>query len=309
MKVTVLRGGPSSEREISLVSGKAVADALRAAGHTVFESDVSPTDLSFLDTPCDVVFPVLHGQFGESGELQLILERRGVPFVGSGSEASHTGMDKAATKRRLESCNIATPGWKLIDLDDPAALDLAARVGVPCVVKSLRGGSSIDVFLCKRDEDVAAACQKLSVDMGEVLVEQMVVGTEITVGILEERALPAIRIDTGGGWFDFNSKYAAGGARHCLDTGLADQVVEQATDMALRTHRAVGCRDLSRVDIIVDQADKPWVLEINTMPGFTPRSLLPEAAGKVGYDFPKLCDLLARRAFARGADLPRQAVA
>src|SRR5213083_2009448 len=143
MKVTVLYGGPSAEREVSLVSGKAVIDGLRSMGHEVFPSDVSPTDLKGLDHPCDVIFPVLHGQFGESGELQEILEARGLPFVGSGSKASRLGMDKVATKEAWQRAGLPTPAWRVI-----AAGQIGKVPPVPgsCVVKPIDSGSSIDVF-------------------------------------------------------------------------------------------------------------------------------------------------------------------
>src|SRR5581483_237724 len=146
MRVTVLYGGPSAEREVSLVSGKAVIEGLKAAGHEVFGSDVSPTDLSGLERSADVIFPVLHGEFGESGELQEILEQRKLAFVGSGSKASRLGMDKIKTKQAWEQAGLPTPPWRRLDASNPNALE---QVGAPCVVKAISSGSSIDVFVCK----------------------------------------------------------------------------------------------------------------------------------------------------------------
>src|SRR5688500_15972967 len=148
MKVTVLYGGPSAEREVSLVSGKAVIDGLRAMGHDVFPSDVSPTDLFGLDRPCDVVFPVLHGSFGESGELQEILEQRKIPFVGSGSKASRIGIDKVATKKVWEQAELPTPAYEIVTREDKSP----KRIAAPAVVKAFGSGSSIDVFVCKTDD-------------------------------------------------------------------------------------------------------------------------------------------------------------
>src|ERR1700734_713514 len=152
MRVTVLYGGPSAEREVSLVSGKAVIDGLKSMGHEVFASDVSPTDLSGLDHATDVIFPVLHGQFGESGELQEILEQRGLPFVGSGSKASRLGMDKVATKKAWEAAGLPTPKYRVI----PAADRPFPNIDYSCVVKAISSGSSIDVFVCKAPAELPA---------------------------------------------------------------------------------------------------------------------------------------------------------
>src|SRR5580693_7014990 len=151
MKITVLYGGPSSEREVSLVSGRAVIDGLRSMGHEVFASDVSPTDLSGLDHPADVIFPVLHGQFGESGELQEILEQRNLPFVGSGSAASRLGMDKVQTKKAWEKAGLPTPAYRIISRGEPIG-----EIPGSCVVKAISSGSSIDVFVCKAPAELPA---------------------------------------------------------------------------------------------------------------------------------------------------------
>ena len=156
MRVTVLYGGPSAEREVSLVSGKAVIDGLKSMGHEVFASDVSPTDLSGLDHPSDVIFPVLHGQFGESGELQEILEKRGLRFVGSGSKASRLGMDKVATKQAWEAAGLPTPKYRVITAADRPF----PQIDYSCVVKAISSGSSIDVYVCKAPAELPAQEQK-----------------------------------------------------------------------------------------------------------------------------------------------------
>ncbi len=290
MHITVLLGGPSAEREVSLVSGKAVADALRAGGHDVFESDIHPGDLSGLDHPCDVVFPVLHGQFGESGELQEILEARGLPFVGSGSHASRIGMNKVATKELWQSVGLPTPAWQVVSRGDPIVID------APWVVKAIGGGSSIDVYLCKTNDDAKIACEKVLAKYQQALVERYIDGAELTVGILEERALAPIKITTSHAFFDFSAKYVGNDARHEFNVGLPEAIVRQVQELALRAHQAVGCRDLSRVDVMLDRDNQPFLLEINTLPGFTPKSLLPEAAAHAGVDFVTLVDRLAHRA-------------
>jgi D-alanine-D-alanine ligase len=298
MKVTVLFGGPSSEREISLISGQAVIDGLRSVGHDVFPSDVGPDNLSGLDRPADVIFPVLHGQFGESGELQEILERRGLRFVGSGSRASRIGIDKVAAKRVWEGASLPTPDYRVITRADTSAA-AGCPIPAPCVVKAIDSGSSIDVYLCQTQAQADEACAKVLASHGRALVEKMIRGTELTVGILEERALAPIRIVTTRDFYDFEAKYRGNFTEYHFDLNLPAAVVDAVKSLALRAHQTVGARDLSRVDIMLDEAHRPYLLEINTLPGFTPKSLLPKAANHEGIAFGPLVDRLVRRAAAR----------
>ena len=296
MNITVLYGGPSAEREVSLVSGQAVIDGLRAVEHTVFASDVSPLDLSGLDHPADVIFPVLHGQFGENGELQEILERRGLRFVGSGSAASRLAMDKVQTKRAWERSGLPTPAYQVIARSDWPG---AKWVTAPCVVKAIASGSSIDVYVCHTPEDAAKGVEAVLARHEQALVEQFIKGPELTVGLLEEQPLAPIRIVPKRAFFDYEAKYKASDTEHRFDTGLPAAVVERCKDLARQANNIVGARDLARVDIMLDEMHNPYLLEINTLPGFTPRSLLPEAANHAGIDFGRLVDRLVRRAFGR----------
>lgn len=306
MRITVLSGGPSAEREVSLVSGRAVAEGLRSMGHAVFVSDISPDNLTGLDTPADVVFPVLHGQFGESGELQDILEQRGIPFVGSGAAASRLGMNKVATKQAWEAEGLPTPPWQRVSgktQQDAAAALLA--IGTPCVVKAIDSGSSIDVYVCQSERDANAAIDKLLAGHGQLLMEKCIVGPELTVGLLEEKPLAPIRIVPKRGFFDFEAKYKANDTEHRFDTGVPADVIAHCQDLAREANQIVGARDLARVDIMLAEHDgkyKPYLLEINTLPGFTPKSLLPEAAKHAGIDFGPLVDRLAKRAYGRRAN-------
>jgi D-alanine-D-alanine ligase len=300
MKVTVLYGGPSAEREVSLVSGGAVIEGLRAMGHDVFSSDVSPNDLSGLDKPCDVIFPVLHGEFGESGELQEILEKRNLAFVGSGSKASRLGMDKVATKRAWEAAGLPTPRYRVIRRGEPLG-----DVPEACVVKAVASGSSIDVYVCKGAAEgspagARQAIEKVLARHESVLVEQFVEGPELTVGLLEEQPLAPIRIVPKREFFDYEAKYKASDTEHRFDTGLPPAVVERCRDLARKANAVVGAVDLARIDIMLDSAHNPYLLEINTLPGFTPKSLLPEAAHHAGVAFGPLVDRLVRRAKQRG---------
>jgi D-alanine-D-alanine ligase len=297
MKVTVLYGGPSSEREVSLVSGAAVIEGLKQAGHEVFASDVSPANLSGLDRPCDVVFPVLHGEFGEDGQLQSILEERGLKFVGSGSKASSVAIDKVATKQVWQRHGIPTPAFHIADHSDVSS----GSVTGACVVKSIKGGSSIGVHVFKdaTSEECLTCIGTIVAKENSALVEQFVRGREITVGILEEKSLPPIRIVYEQGFFDYDAKYSAGGAKHDFETGLDAGLLATIRSTVEKAHAVLGCRDLSRTDVMIDEAGRYYLLEINTLPGFTPRSLLPEAAAKTGIEFSALVDRLVKRAVAR----------
>ncbi len=302
MKITVLLGGPSDERAVSLVSGAAVAKGLREMGHDVFESDISPTDLSALDRPADVIFPVLHGQFGESGELQEILEARGLPFVGSGSKASHLGINKVNTKKAWEAAKLPTPPYITIRRGDKVP-----ELPGTCVVKAIGSGSSIDVFVCKAPAE-AEAQARAAIDAvlsrhELALVEKFITGPELTVGLLEEKALAPIRIVPKSEFFDYEAKYKRNDTEHRFDTGLPADVIKRCQALAEQANAIVGAKDLARVDIMLDEAAgyQPYLLEINTLPGFTPKSLLPEAAAHAGIAFGPLVDRLAKRAAARGA--------
>ncbi len=240
MKVTVLYGGPSAERAVSLVSGSAVIEGLKSMGHEVFGSDVSPTDLSGLDHPADVIFPVLHGQFGESGELQEILEARGLPFVGSGSAASRLGMDKVATKLAWESAGLPTAEYAVLTTDDRHS-PLLSR---PCVVKAISSGSSIDVYVCKKPQTCEVEAKK-AVDLivakhGRALVEKFIDGIELTVGLLEEQPLAPIRIVPKREFFDYEAKYKASDTEHRFELGLPDDLIRNIRELARHANAVIG---------------------------------------------------------------------
>ncbi len=238
MRITVLLGGPSDEHDISVISGKAVADGLRSMGHDVFESDIGPDNLSALDHPADVIFPVLHGRFGESGELQEILEKRNLPFVGSGSRALRLGMDKVAAKEIWQQAGLPTPRWKVYQRPS------ANGVFAPCVVKPIDSGSSIGVCLCKEADVARTAIAKLVITYGKCLVEQYIKGPELTVGLLEDKALAPIRIISQGEFFDNHAKYYSDATEHRFDTGLPPAVVERCQRLAEHASAALGARDL-----------------------------------------------------------------
>ncbi|HAU37148.1 MAG TPA: D-alanine--D-alanine ligase [Phycisphaerales bacterium] len=303
LDVTVLMGGPSTEREVSLVSGAAVADALARVGHRVTRADISPSDTSALDAPgIDVVFIALHGDFGESGEVQALCEARSLRYIGSGPRASELCMDKAASKQLVRRAGVKTPDWTLVEDFDPPE-DAARRVrelSLPAMLKPVDGGSSVDVTIARdaaaRDKALAALVDKY----GRAMVERFMPGRELTVGILGDRALPVLEIVPDGAFYDFRAKYSdAAATRYVFDHGLPESVCAAVQRAAMESHRALGCRDLSRVDFILDASGAPWFLEINTIPGFTSHSLLPKAAARVGIGFDALCDRLLAMAMAR----------
>jgi D-alanine-D-alanine ligase len=290
LRVTVLAGGPSAEREISLASGGAVADALRRRGHDVFLADVGPDDLHALDHPADVVFPALHGSFGEDGTIQRIMEERGIRFVGSGSEASATAIDKVATKRVAAEIGVPTPAFEVVT---PPAVP---RLPVPVVVKPIAEGSSVGTSIVRDASRLAEAIAAAAKNGGRALVEQFVPGDELTIGFLGSQTLPPIRIKPRRDFYDFAAKYQDQRTEYLFETGFSDALLERAAALSRAVFAALGCRHLSRVDWIVGPDERVWFLEVNTIPGFTSHSLVPKAAAKIGIPFDELVERLVRMA-------------
>jgi D-alanine-D-alanine ligase len=294
--VLVLMGGPDAEREVSLLSGAAVAQALRDCGRfDVIERVVdepSAEDLAALGG--DVVFPVLHGPWGEGGPLQELLETVGRPYVGSRPAAAALAMDKLATKNIVSGAGVRTPCARRLEAGDDCDLAL------PLVLKPIDDGSSVDLEICRSDADVVAARCRLHPARGAVMAETYVTGREITVGIVGSQPLPLIEIVPSAAveFYDYEAKYLRDDTRYDVDPMLSSDLVEQCMNAALAAFKGVGCRDLARVDFILTE-DGPWFLEINTMPGFTTHSLVPMAAATLGLDMPALCGLLADAALDR----------
>lgn len=293
LTVLVLGGGPDAEREVSLRGAEAVARALEEAGHDVVRSDIGPKMETVLDTPADVVFPVLHGRFGEGGPLQRMLEARNLKFVGSGSKAAAVAMDKLASKQIAERYGIPTPTYQQFGTSNPLVLQ------PPLVIKPLAEGSSIGVHICRTPEQVGRAVDETLVDHAYAMAEQFVGGKELTVGIVDKTALSPLWIVPNAEaveYYDMAAKYDRDDTQYLFRTGLPDEVLEDLKDFSMKVYEGIGCRHLSRVDFIVDESNQPWFLEINTMPGFTGHSLLPMAAREGGLEMPALCDRLVRLA-------------
>ena len=292
LNITVLMGGPSSERDVSLNTGMAITESLYRLGHRVSCRDISPQDSACLSLPgIDLVFIALHGTFGEDGQVQALCEAQGLRYIGSPPEASRRAMDKAESKTVFRQIGVPTADWVVVTTENQHKCQKAIEaLGLPVVIKPIDGGSSVDVTIPKtaadRDCDIAATVKQY----GRVMLEQFIRGRELTVGIVGSQALPIIEIIPPGEFYDKRAKYTDCGTKYISEHGLAPALVADIQAKALAAYKALGCRDLSRVDFILDKNDVPYILEINTIPGFTSHSLLPMAARKAGLTFDDLVE-------------------
>ncbi len=287
-KIAVLMGGPGSERLVSLASGAGVAKALREAGAEVFEVDVQGASFE-LPADTTVAFNIIHGTFGEDGQLQEILEKRGVPYTGEGVQGSKLAFDKILSKRRFAERGVATAEFEIVGRDARPTLP------VPYVVKAPRQGSSVGVAIVKQPEAASAALAECRQYDAELLVEKFIAGRELTVGVLGDQALPIIEIRAKERFYDFKNKYpflnpsGGGGADHICPASLETETTRMVQNLALQAHRALDLQVYSRVDVLLSPENEAFVLEINTIPGMTPASLLPEAAAAAGIGYSELC--------------------
>ncbi|ABQ29295.1 D-alanine--D-alanine ligase [Acidiphilium cryptum] len=298
-RVAVLLGGISEEREVSLASGRQVAAALRKAGYDVFEIEVGAdlgAVIAALTPAPDAVFNALHGRFGEDGTIQGVLDYMGIPYTHSGVRASSMAMDKGAAKAVFAAAGLPLAQHRIVPLDELAEADPLPR---PYVIKPVNEGSSVGVFILRegdnRRADIARAWRHGSVAM----TEEYVPGRELTVSVLEDRALAVTEIRAEG-FYDYTAKYAAGASRHEIPADVPPSVSARARDVAVAAHRALGCRGATRSDFRYDdETDRLVLLEVNTQPGMTPTSLLPEQAAHCGIDFPALCAWMVENAACR----------
>lgn len=345
MKIVVLAGGLSTERDVSLMSGAGICKALRENGHQAILVDLFlgleevPEDLAELfDAPdglcpdaqiqvqapdieavrrsrkdrsarlfgphvlelcqlADVVFLGLHGQDGEDGRVQATLDLFGVPYTGSGYLASGLAMDKAMSKRLMDAAGIPTPKWRLLRYDAADVDRLAQELPMPCVIKTTAGGSSLGVFLPEDRVDL----RKVLVDVldfkGEVLLEERIFGREMTVAVLGDRALPAVEILPAEKGFDYVAKYQNGGARELCPAPITEAEQQEMGELALKLHHTLGLEVYSRTDFILDEVGRPWCLEVNSLPGMTPNSLVPKEARAVGMTYNQLCEEIVQRSY------------
>jgi len=297
-RVAVLCGGESHEREISLQSGSAVASALRDRGHEVVCLDPAltpPEAAHFHDI--DVAFLALHGRMGEDGQIQGVLDRMNVIYTGSGAESSRLAFSKSASKERLFQRGVPTPPYVLVhQSDDPTrTIELALRIGFPLVVKHDGQGSSLGVSIVKSADALPEALRNCFRYDVYGLLEQAIPGTEWTVGLLDDEPLPLIQIETPREFFDFAAKYEDDATVCRFDFAVPGHVASSIIEAGLSAAKAVDTRGLARVDIRLDERGRPWVLEINTIPGFTEHSLVPKAAARAGVSLGELCERTIER--------------
>jgi D-alanine-D-alanine ligase len=332
MKIAVIFGGKSAERDVSVASGAQVVNALKGCGHTVIAVDtamgiLSPAEAEGLlasdirsvppgaDTlavirsgmsafvtsselaDCDVLFLALHGGIGEDGTIQAVLDMAGVPYTGSRHMASVYAMDKDVSKRIVVSAGIPTPDWLMAPV---TADEVAAKTGYPVVVKPNKQGSTIGLTVVDAPAHFEAAVNEASHHDNEVMIEAFIPGRELTVGILEDRALAVGEIiPRNSGIFDYESKYQEGGAEEIFPADLSDRITGAVQDLGLRAHRALKLADYSRIDFRLDPEGRLWFLEANSLPGMTVGSLLPKSAAACGIAFPDLCERICRLAVRR----------
>ena len=286
-RVAVLMGGWSAEREVSLVSGRAVLEGLRARGVDAHAVDMGRDVLRVLaDGGYDRVFNVVHGRGGEDGELQGLLEIAGIPYTGSGVLGSALAMDKYRSKLVWQALDLPTPAFRLIASESD--LEAAAALGFPLMVKAALEGSSIGVYRVEDAAGLRDAWQRAAACDSHVMAEACIQGEEYTASILGGRPLPLIRLETPHVFYDYEAKYQADDTRYLIPCGLAEAEEQRLQALCLRAFEALGASGWGRVDLMRDGEGNPWLIEVNTVPGMTDHSLVPMAARAVGMDFPDL---------------------
>jgi len=328
VRIAVLFGGDSMERDVSIASASQVVGALRSRGHEVIAVDSGrgrltadeerrlfagridklppvksavaglPTVVSAPDlADVDLVFLALHGGSGEDGSVQALLDLAGIPYTGSGRLGSAVGWDKDVAKRLFLAAGVPTPEWLMA----PQPVDIIAqRIGFPLIVKPNGQGSTVGLTLVQSQKELAEALDLAATFDEDVMIERYIPGRELTVGILEDRALAVGEIiPKTGPIFDYAAKYQVGGAEEIFPADITPEQTARAQDLALRVHRALKLDVYSRVDFRMDPDGGLWCLEVNTLPGLTSGSLLPRAAAAVGISFPELCERICRGALAR----------
>lgn len=304
-KIVVVMGGTSSEAEVSRRTGAAIYNALVEKGYNAVKMELNPS--TFADDiqkekPA-IVFNALHGKFGEDGLLQGTLDMLNIPYTGSGVLAAALTMDKGATKRFLAAENIRTPKGKIyyrFQNNHGLSYEILNEFKLPCVVKATNQGSSIGVYIVEKSDDLTSAideCFKLS---NTILIEEFIDGMEVTVALWgnDEKvdAFPIIEITTLSGKYDYNSKYTVGASSHIIPARISEEVANEVVDLAKKTFHITGCSGVARVDFMLSKDNKPYVIEVNSVPGMTETSLVPDAARAMGVEFPDLCEKILEMA-------------
>ena len=298
-KIAVVMGGPSAEREVSLNTGRAILTALQEKGYQAVGIDLDPRRLveQLEQEKIEIVFNAIHGLYGEDGLLQGTLEMLGIPYTGSGVLASAMAMDKTVSKRLFLSAGIPTPRSRLYNKQtaglDATVTEIQEQFGVPVVIKAAAQGSSIGVMIVEELAGIKAAVAEAFTYSGHIVVEEFIQGKELTVSILgseQPKALPIIEIVPQSGRYDYTSKYTKGATEYIVPARLEAGVAEHIQHVALDAYKLLGCRGIGRVDVMLDADNRPYVLEINTIPGMTATSLVPKAAAATGLSFADLCE-------------------
>jgi len=303
LTITVMLGGPSAEREVSLRSGAGVASALRARGHRVFELDPVQPDWR-LPEGTEVVFLALHGAYGEDGTVQSVLDRLGVPYTGCDAEASRIGFDKVESKRRFVAAGVPTARYEVVDRPDAPWPE---GWSPPVIVKPARQGSSLGLQCVEREADWPAALAAAWQYDNRLLVEEKIVGREVTVGLLGDQVLPISEVRVRTGLYDYRTKYTPGAAEYLCPAPFEETVADRIRRAARAAFAAIGGRDYGRVDLMVRPDGSPVVLEVNTLPGMTPTSALPRAARAAGISYEELCERMVALAWQRARASARTA--
>jgi D-alanine-D-alanine ligase len=307
MKLAVLRGGKSAEREVSLRSGAQVTKALRGLGHEVTEVDLDTNTWDTLrDGGFECIFNALHGRLGEDGTVQGMFELLGLPYTGSGVLASALCMDKSRAGKVMAGAGLKVPEFEELEIKEGVAAEVVERLvsqfGLPLVIKPAREGSTIGLTIARNADDVASGLVLAGRYDRRVLAQRFATGTEVTIGVLatpEMQVLPTLEIVSENPVYDFDAKYTAGKSHHIIPARIPEAARAAASDAAARAFTELGCSGMARVDIIVDASGTPWLLEVNTVPGLTELSLLPDAARAAGISFEQLCERLITHAVGR----------
>ena len=294
-------GGIGSERDISIQSGTCVAEALREAGFEVVTADVRPDNLDILeDNSIDVFFPALHGEFGEDGQLQQILEDKSLLYTGSGPTASKLAFDKMASKKLFAEAGVATPA--AIEFSDETDIEQLEKrlqyLADEYVVKPIRQGSSVGVRIIANRQEAIEAAQETFDEFGDCMIEKFIPDKEITVSVLEDGALPIVEIRSQTGFYDYEAKYIDEQTEYLFDTIRDPALTAKIEQAAMDCFYVLGCRHFARVDFMLSDEGNAYALEVNTIPGFTTHSLLPKAAAKAGLTMSNLCSKIVEAAYS-----------
>lgn len=298
--IAVLKGGPGSERPVSLATAAGVTKALNSLGAKVTDVDVHGPDFE-LPPDVEIAFLTIHGTFGEDGQIQQILEDRGVAYTGDNVEGSRAAFDKFISKERFDAARVTTPKWETIAAGERPTMP------IPIVLKAPCEGSTVGVYIVKTEAELEHALKE-GAQYDRLLVEEFVPARELTVGVLGDQALPIIEIVAKEGFYDFAEKYpflkpgSGGGARHFCPAPISEEQTRVVQELALRAFHALGLQVYGRVDVMLPEHGEPTVLEINTIPGMTETSLLPEAAAAAGISYPELCARIIELSQARKAN-------